>query len=69
MTSVTYIRLKPKIFCLKTTNSDKYHTFLIHVFPSETSILSQCSFLILFLIYRDIHLKKLVDNSCYFREK
>ena len=42
---------------------------LLTSIPSETSILSKYSILILFLIFTDIHLIKRVDNICYFHEK
>ena len=68
----TYGRnLKPY---LRNTNSDKCHHYLdtlvlLTSVPPETSVLSKYNIVILFVIYTDIHLRKLVDNVCHFYEK
>ena len=42
---------------------------LLTSISSETLILSKYSTFILLIIYIDIHLRKAVDNVCYFYEK
>ena len=60
MPFIAYIWLKLKLF----------DALILSIsIPSEASILSKYSFFILFIIYIDIHLRKHVDNVCYFYEK
>ena len=66
-------------FSLKSTKYQKKkklqisHSFdflvLLTSIPSEISVLPKCRIFILFIIYIDNHLRKLVYSSCLFHAK